>query len=75
MGSMSLGQIIPNLESINNARAAAVKVYDVIELQPIIDVSSDAGEKPATLRGVIEFKNVHFRYPARPEVEVKFLIF
>ena len=29
-----------------------------------------SGDKPASVAGLIEFTDVHFRYPARPTVEV-----
>lgn len=71
IGSMSLGQAFPNLESFSNARAAAQKIYEIIDLHPVIDVSSKEGLKLSTLKGVIEFKNVEFRYPARTDVQVR----
>ncbi len=38
---------------------------------PEIDSYSDAGKKPDTKpRGLIEFKNVHFSYPSRVDVQV-----
>jgi hypothetical protein len=63
------------MESVDNARAAAVKVYEIIERYPVIDVTSDKGKKLQSVQGVIEFKDIHFRYPARPDVEVKRMIF
>jgi len=38
--------------------------------EPSIDVSSPRGEKPDKIIGNIEFRNIHFRYPARPEIKV-----
>ena len=70
VGSLSLGYAFPCLETFSNARAAAVKVFEIIDLHPEIDITSPAGKTPETLRGVIEFKDVYFRYPARPEVQV-----
>ncbi|XP_025093404.1 LOW QUALITY PROTEIN: multidrug resistance protein 1-like [Pomacea canaliculata] len=70
IGAMSLGNALPNLENFSDARAAAAKVFEIIDLSPHIDVSSDKGEKIMSLKGVIEFKNIHFRYPARPDIPV-----
>jgi len=43
----------------------------------LIDSSSDDGEKPNEMNGMIELKNVVFRYPSRDEVPViyVFLLF
>lgn len=71
VGSTSLGQAFPNLESFSNARAAALKIFEIIDLYPVINITSDAGKKITDLKGIIQFKNVSFRYPARPDVQVK----
>ena len=38
---------------------------------PPIDSASTEGERPDHLTGNVEFRNVKFRYPARPEVVVR----
>ena len=70
MGSMSLGQAFPILEIFGNGLAAAAKIFKIIEQKPKIDSSSDKGEKPEKISGRLEFRNVSFTYPARPEVQV-----
>ena len=37
---------------------------------PQIDVYSEEGEKPKEVDGNLEFRNVNFIYPSRPEVQV-----
>ncbi|PVD31019.1 hypothetical protein C0Q70_10295 [Pomacea canaliculata] len=69
-GAACLGTALTNLESISSARAAATKIFEVIDRWPQIDVSSDKGEKIENLQGLVEFKNVHFLYPARPDIPV-----
>ena len=69
-GSMSLGYAFHSLGTFTNARAAAVRVFEIIDRHPEIDITSPAGKTLEKLSGVIEFKDVYFRYPARPEVQV-----
>ena len=38
--------------------------------EPAIDSSSEEGEKPATFDGDIDFKDVKFNYPSRPDIHV-----
>ena len=38
-----------------------------IEHQPAIAGTSDAGQKPENVQGSVEFRNVSFTYPSRPE--------
>ncbi|KAJ3123936.1 Multidrug resistance protein 1 [Physocladia obscura] len=70
MGSMALLTLPPNLSAVSSARGAAYKIYNTIERVPIIDSCSTSGEKPNTLEGKIEFKQVSFRYPTRPDTEI-----
>ncbi|XP_040292276.1 ATP-dependent translocase ABCB1-like isoform X2 [Bufo bufo] len=70
IGTFSLGQAAPNLESISNARGAAYEVYKVIRKLRPIDSSSNVGHKPEKLTGHIEFKNIHFSYPSRPDIQI-----
>ncbi|XP_064410147.1 ATP-dependent translocase ABCB1-like [Latimeria chalumnae] len=70
IGAFSLGQAAPNIESISNARGAAYEVYKIINQPRSIDSSSKEGHKPDSLKGNVEFKNIHFSYPSRPDVKI-----
>ncbi|XP_018080828.1 ATP-dependent translocase ABCB1 isoform X2 [Xenopus laevis] len=70
IGTFSLGQAAPNLESIASARGAAYEVYKIIKQPRLIDSSSKEGHKPDRLIGNIEFKNLHFSYPSRPDIPI-----
>ncbi|XP_062322714.1 ATP-dependent translocase ABCB1 isoform X2 [Osmerus eperlanus] len=70
IGSFSLGQGAPNLESIAKARGAAYEVYKTIDMPRPIDSSSKEGHKPDLVRGDVEFKNIHFSYPSRKTVKI-----
>ncbi|NXA85396.1 MDR1 protein, partial [Melanocharis versteri] len=70
VGAFSLGQAAPNLESVANARGAAYEVYKIINKKRLIDSSSKEGYKPDKLIGEIEFRNIHFSYPSRPDIKI-----
>ncbi|XP_072535196.1 ATP-dependent translocase ABCB1-like isoform X2 [Salminus brasiliensis] len=70
IGAFSLGQGAPNLESIAKARGAAYSIYNTIDMPRPIDSSSKKGFKPDSVRGDIEFKNIHFSYPSRKDVKI-----
>ena len=59
------------MEAIATARGAAYELFAIIEREPPIDVSSEEGEEPDDVDGEIEFKDVHFVYPSRPDVKVQ----
>ncbi|KFO71118.1 Multidrug resistance protein 1, partial [Cuculus canorus] len=70
VGTFSIGQAAPNLESMAKARGAAYEVYQIIDKKRPIDSSSKDGYKPDKLIGEIEFRNIHFSYPSRPDVKI-----
>ncbi|KAM7383493.1 hypothetical protein PAMP_003139 [Pampus punctatissimus] len=70
IGAFTVGQTSPNIQSFASARGAAYKVYSIIDHQPCIDSYSDAGFKPDSITGNIEFKNIHFNYPSRPDIKI-----
>ncbi|XP_068091617.1 ATP-dependent translocase ABCB1 isoform X2 [Hyperolius riggenbachi] len=70
IGAFSVGQTSPNIEAFSNARGAAYAVFNIIDNVPKIDSFSQTGLRPGNIRGDIEFRDVKFRYPSRPEVQV-----
>nr|XP_028606429.1 ATP-binding cassette sub-family B member 5 isoform X2 [Podarcis muralis] len=70
VGAFSIGQASPNLESVANARGAAYEVFSIIRKPRPIDSSSSEGFKPDKLRGEIEFKDICFSYPSRPDTQI-----
>ncbi|XP_061186070.1 ATP-dependent translocase ABCB1-like [Saccostrea echinata] len=70
IGSMSLGHAFPTLEVIANARGAATKVFSIIEQKSKINYEVNEGKKLDEMEGTISLKNVHFRYPARPDIPI-----
>uniref|UniRef100_A0A3Q2XXX6 ATP-binding cassette, sub-family B (MDR/TAP), member 4 n=2 Tax=Hippocampus comes TaxID=109280 RepID=A0A3Q2XXX6_HIPCM len=69
-GAIALGQTSPNIQSFSSARGAAHQVYRIIDNEPSIDSYSESGFKPDSINGNIEFKNICFNYPSRPDVQV-----
>ncbi|KAJ8405347.1 hypothetical protein AAFF_G00318200 [Aldrovandia affinis] len=70
IGALSLGQASPCLEAFASGRAAATLIFETIERESEIDCLSEAGYKLDRVKGDIEFHNVTFYYPSRPEVMV-----
>ncbi|GET00767.1 multidrug resistance protein 1 [Rhizophagus clarus] len=72
MSAFSIGNASPHFSSVANALGAAKKLFAVIERVPAIDSSSNTGKKinKSEFKGHIEFKNINFHYPSRPDVPV-----
>nr|APK18402.1 truncated ABC family B protein ABCB1 [Chrysomela tremula] len=69
-GSMNFGISSPYIEAFGISKAAASKIFSVIDNTPTINLSKGKGEILDTLKGNIKFRNVNFHYPSRPDVTV-----
>ncbi|KAF4020015.1 hypothetical protein G4228_012226, partial [Cervus hanglu yarkandensis] len=70
IGAFSIGQAAPCIDAFANARGAAYVIFAIIDNDPTIDSFSERGHKPDNIKGNLEFKDVHFSYPARPDVKI-----
>ncbi|XP_058878458.1 ATP-dependent translocase ABCB1-like isoform X2 [Acipenser ruthenus] len=70
IGAFAVGQTSPNIQSFSSARGAALKIFHIIDSEPKIDSFSERGYKPDQINGNIEFRNVHFTYPSRPDSKI-----
>ncbi|ODV91348.1 hypothetical protein CANCADRAFT_3056 [Tortispora caseinolytica NRRL Y-17796] len=69
-GSQAAGSIFSFAPDMTKAGGAARNVLSLLRLEPSIDAETDEGIKIDDCRGDIDFVDVHFRYPTRPEVPV-----
>ncbi|XP_069770399.1 ATP-dependent translocase ABCB1 isoform X2 [Narcine bancroftii] len=70
IGAFSIGQSSPHIEAIASARGAANVIYHIMDQEPLIDSFSETGHKLSQIKGDVEFLNVHFKYPSRPDVKI-----
>ncbi|CAN0289073.1 unnamed protein product, partial [Ectocarpus sp. 12 AP-2014] len=70
IGAMSLGQMAPGATALGQAKQAGYRVFETLERVPPIDASSPEGSKPDKVEGRLEFKEVGFSYPTRPDDKV-----
>jgi ABC transporter fused permease/ATP-binding protein len=69
----AMGQFADLYSQVQKAVGATHRVRELLQEQPEFSISA-AATKPApardAFRGEVEFRDVHFRYASRPEVEV-----
>ncbi|KAI4882015.1 hypothetical protein NFI96_000728 [Prochilodus magdalenae] len=70
VAALNLGQASPCLEAFAAGRGAATTIFETIDREPEIDCLSEAGYKLDRVKGDLEFHNVTFHYPSRPEVKI-----
>ncbi|CBI22189.3 unnamed protein product, partial [Vitis vinifera] len=68
VGGMSLGQSFSNLGAFSKGKAAGYKLMEIIRQKPSIVQDPSDGKCLAEVNGNIEFKDVTFSYPSRPDV-------
>ncbi|XWS30268.1 hypothetical protein CRYUN_Cryun24cG0102000 [Craigia yunnanensis] len=70
VGGMSLGQSFSNLGAFSKGKAAGYKLMEIIKQKPSIIQDHSDGKVLPEVNGNIEFKDVTFNYPSRPDVIV-----
>ncbi|KAL6518919.1 ABC transporter B member 19 [Orobanche hederae] len=68
VGGMSLGQSFSNLGAFSKGKAAGYKLMEIIKQKPTIVQDAPDMKCLSNLNGNIDFKNVTFSYPSRPDV-------
>ncbi|KAI2642590.1 ABC transporter [Xylaria nigripes] len=68
--AQSAGAIFSFAPDMSKAHHAAIELKTLFDRKPTIDTWSDEGEEVREIDGTIEFRDVHFRYPTRPEQRV-----
>ncbi|OUM68095.1 hypothetical protein PIROE2DRAFT_4230 [Piromyces sp. E2] len=69
MGAMTLSGVGATMSVFSEATGAATILYNIIERKPIIN-TNDGYIPDEPTQGNIEFQDVYFNYPSRPDVEV-----
>ncbi|MGZ3459098.1 MAG: ABC transporter ATP-binding protein [Archangium sp.] len=68
MVAFALGALADLWADFMRASGAAERVFELIDRQPAIPASG--GERLPVVRGRVDFQQVHFAYPSRPDVAV-----
>ncbi|XP_055828193.1 putative ABC transporter B family member 8 isoform X2 [Solanum dulcamara] len=70
LGGLSLGMALPEVKYFTEASVAASRIFDRIDRVPEIDSEDTRGLMLENIRGEVEFRNVKFTYPSRPDTVV-----
>ncbi|AQK44035.1 ABC transporter B family member 19 [Zea mays] len=70
VGGLSLGQSFSNLGAFSKGKIAGYKLLEVIRQRPTIVQDTADGRCLDEVHGNIEFKEVAFSYPSRPDVMI-----
>ncbi|GLJ58536.1 hypothetical protein SUGI_1456730 [Cryptomeria japonica] len=69
-GGMALAMALPNLKYFSEAAIAAFHISEMIDRVPEIDQAEQAGNVLEKVYGEIQFRNVQFTYPSRPDTRI-----
>lgn len=69
-GAQSAGTVFSFAPDMGKAKQAANELKVLFDRKPEIDSWSPDGQRVDNIEGTIEFRDVHFRYPTRPEQPV-----
>ncbi|KAF7535231.1 hypothetical protein G7054_g5537 [Neopestalotiopsis clavispora] len=69
-GAQSAGTVFSFAPDMGKAHHAAAELKTLFDRKPVVDSWSKDGDRLEAVDGTIEFRDVHFRYPTRPEQPV-----
>lgn len=70
-GAFNLGGAVPHVKALAEGRIACKLAYDTIDHVPKVDPNQKGALiDKKNMNGVVEFKNVFFTYPTRPDEPV-----
>ncbi|XP_069852222.1 ATP-binding cassette sub-family B member 5 isoform X5 [Dipodomys merriami] len=67
-GAMAMGETLVLAPEYSKAKSGAAHLFALLEKKPTIDSYSQKGKKTHTCEGNLEFREVSFFYPCRPDV-------
>ncbi|KAI3779497.1 hypothetical protein L2E82_09218 [Cichorium intybus] len=70
MAGLSAMSALPNVPFISDATTATTKMFEMISRVPRIDSKNHKGKTIPSVMGHIEFRNVEFSYPSRPDTPI-----
>lgn len=72
VAATSITQVAPQIAVVAKSCSAAENLFKVIDREPKLNTLIDVGKTipDSRLEGRIEFRNVHFAYPSRPNSAV-----
>lgn len=69
-GAQSAGAVFAFAPDMGKSKQAASELKALFDRKPEIDSWSDEGISIPSIEGMVEFRDVHFRYPTRPDQPV-----
>uniref|UniRef100_A0A8I6XVU7 MDR-like ABC transporter n=1 Tax=Hordeum vulgare subsp. vulgare TaxID=112509 RepID=A0A8I6XVU7_HORVV len=70
LAAVGVSQASALASNAEKARNSAVSVFSILDRKSKIDTSSDEGLMLENVTGDIDFSNVSFKYPSRPDVQI-----
>ncbi|KAH7857522.1 hypothetical protein Vadar_013626 [Vaccinium darrowii] len=70
LGGVSLMSALPNISFFSEAKAAATRIFELIDQVPLIDTEDEKGEILDSVTGEIEFREINFNYLSRPDTPI-----
>lgn len=65
-----MGNAGPYISTASSSRAAAYEIFKIIDREPVIDTSSEEGFMIKNMNGHIDYEDIFFNYPSRPDVQI-----
>jgi ATP-binding cassette subfamily B (MDR/TAP) protein 1 len=70
MAAVAIAQSGFTAPGASKAKSSAASIFAILDQKSTIDTSDESGMTLEDVKGEIEFHNVAFKYPTRPDVHI-----
>ncbi|KAI3440973.1 uncharacterized protein J3R85_003014 [Psidium guajava] len=70
MAAVGITQSSSITQDSSKATSATASVFEIIDRKSKIDPGDESGEKLENVKGEIELRNISFKYPSRPDIQI-----
>ena len=70
MASFTPVRVTPSIRAFGIAKVNGAKAFKVIDRKSLISISDPRGLKPDSIQGFLQFKNISFAYPLKPDRKI-----
>ena len=70
MASFTPARVTPSIRAFGIAKVSGARAFQIIDRKSAISIADTKGLKPDSIQGFLQFKNISFAYPLKPDRKI-----